>query len=212
MITATDTVSTMPVTAQATDRPLPLNAQYERELDRLAGNLLSSLTGVHPFCLLMMELGEGRNSSRWLATGVASVLGERLNRTVHVLSLAEGRNDRRSSSSALRPADAGTYVLESIATRANGRGESGTLAARLESLRETRQPVLLHLSDEQGLTDLLPCAEAIDGVVLLVRASRTRKASLHEVERQLSRAGMKALGCVLLDRVHPIPEKLYRLL
>ena len=210
MTTLTDMASTVSVAAKAVGAPMPMSAQHELELDRLAGNLLSSLTGVRPFCLLLMELGEGKNSSLWLTTGVASVFGDRLNGTVHVLSLQDAGSTKRPSPSAVRSATADNYVLESIA--AHGRGGSETLAARLGSLRQACQPVLLHLPNERGLADLLPHADAIDGVVLLVRASRTRKASLQDIERQLTRAGMKCFGCVLLDRIHPIPEKLYRLL
>jgi hypothetical protein len=48
-------------------------------------------------------------------------------------------------------------------------------------------------------------------VILLVRATQTRRATLAMLERQLAMGGTPLLGAVLLDRDYPIPENLYRL-
>lgn len=209
MTTLTDTAVTGPLTAERDEAPTSATLPVQREVDRLAANLLANISGAHPRCLLMMDVGEAGRSSLWLATSVASTLSETLRVNVHVLSM-----DREApgSPSSIRSAEKQGCTLEYIDPASSDRSGRGTLADRLSSLRVTNRPAIIHLAKDRELADLLPNGRAIDGVVLLVRASHTRRAALQAIVRQLAIAEVSLLGCVLLDRIHPIPEKLYKFL
>ena len=49
-----------------------------------------------------------------------------------------------------------------------------------------------------------------DGVVLVVRANVTRKASARKTQELLAAANVRLLGVVLSERTFPVPERLYR--
>jgi len=49
-----------------------------------------------------------------------------------------------------------------------------------------------------------------DGIILVLSAHRTRRASARKIKETLDAAQAHILGTVLSDRVFPIPEKLYR--
>ncbi len=180
-----------------------------REVHRLADTLLSGLSGAPARCLLMMDVGGARRSSLWLTTSVASNLMERLGTPVHVLSLetAAPRPSERSTWSA----DGRGCDPEFMAPSIGGNGV-GRLVERLNTFRGANEPVLLHSSRDEGLATCLLSTGNLDGVVLLVRASRTRRAVLQTAVQRLNLAGVPLLGCVLLDRTYPVPEKLYHLL
>jgi hypothetical protein len=53
-------------------------------------------------------------------------------------------------------------------------------------------------------------AQIADGVVLVVSAERTRRASARKIKEMLDAAQVRLLGAVLSDREFPIPERIYR--
>jgi len=53
-------------------------------------------------------------------------------------------------------------------------------------------------------------AQIADGVVLVVSAERTRRASACKIKEMLDAAQVRLLGAVLSDREFPIPERIYR--
>ena len=53
-------------------------------------------------------------------------------------------------------------------------------------------------------------AQIADGVVLVVSAERTRRASARRIKEMLDAAQVRLLGAVLSDREFPIPERIYR--
>ena len=53
-------------------------------------------------------------------------------------------------------------------------------------------------------------AQIADGVVLVVSAERTRRASARKIKDMLDAAQVRLLGAVLSDREFPIPERIYR--
>jgi len=55
-------------------------------------------------------------------------------------------------------------------------------------------------------------AQIADGVVLVVSAERTRRASACKIKEMLDAAQVRLLGAVLSDREFPIPERIYRCL
>ncbi len=195
-----------------------ITPQVQRQIDRLAASLASSNPASAnpasaPKCILMMEVGQGKDSSLWLATAAAAVLGAKVKQNVHVLSIeASPKSHPAARKHSMRFAGSRNFTLEQVENFPADRDRTGTVEERLASLRAANQPVIVYLAHGQDLADLLPNARAIDGVVLLVRASKARRAALLAVEHTLISAGIKLLGCVLLDRTYPIPEGLYRLL
>ena len=53
-------------------------------------------------------------------------------------------------------------------------------------------------------------AQISDGVVLVISAQRTRRASARKFKEMLEAAQVRLLGTVLSDREFPIPEGIYR--
>ncbi len=190
-----------------------ITPEVQRQVDRLAASLAPRNAASAPKCIVMMEVGESKDSSLWLATAVAAVLGARIKQNVHVLSIEAGGQARRvAKKPSLRFAGSRNFTLEQIENLYADRESAGTIADRIASLRAANQPVIIYLAQDQNLADLLPSAPVIDGVVLFVRAAKARRAALVAIEHRLAGAEMKLLGCVLLDRTYPIPDALYRLL
>jgi Mrp family chromosome partitioning ATPase len=52
--------------------------------------------------------------------------------------------------------------------------------------------------------------QVADGVVLVISAQRTRRASARKIKEMLEAAQVRLLGTVLSDREFPIPEGIYR--
>jgi hypothetical protein len=63
------------------------------------------------------------------------------------------------------------------------------------------------IADSHEARTMLPM---VDGIVLVVSARHTRKASARNVQRALESANARILGTVLIDRSFPIPENIYR--
>ncbi len=98
-------------------------------------------------------------------------------------------------------------------------GERGPAAVDTETLRELytrlREQFELVVVDcpavgEGGYSSLLP--EAVDGVILVVQAERTRPAVIGHAKDIIEQAGGQVLGAVLNRRTNYIPEFLYKLL
>jgi hypothetical protein len=53
-------------------------------------------------------------------------------------------------------------------------------------------------------------AQFADGVVLVLSAQRTRRATATQIKRMLEESQVRILGAVLTDREFPLPERLYR--
>lgn len=58
--------------------------------------------------------------------------------------------------------------------------------------------------------EFLATAQIVDGVVLVLSARYTRRATARNVKHSLESVGARVLGTVLLDRDFPIPENIYR--
>jgi hypothetical protein len=199
------------IVTKVTETASSITPQVQRQIDRLAASLASK--DAAPKCILMMEVGESKDSSLWIATAVAAVLGAKVKQNVHVLSIeAETKSRRAVKRPSLRFAGSRNFTLERIENLYADRESAGTITERISSLRAAKLPVIIYLAQDQSLADLLPSASSIDGVVLLVRASKARRAALLAIEHRLAAAQMKLFGAVLLDRTYPIPDALYRLL
>jgi hypothetical protein len=58
--------------------------------------------------------------------------------------------------------------------------------------------------------EAISMAQFADGVILVVSARHTRRATAHQVKEMLQAAQIRLLGTVLSDRAFPIPEAIYR--
>lgn len=58
--------------------------------------------------------------------------------------------------------------------------------------------------------EALAIAQIVDGVVLVLSARHTRRATARKVKHALESASVRILGAVLVDRAFPIPENIYR--
>lgn len=65
--------------------------------------------------------------------------------------------------------------------------------------RETAEYVIVDAPPVTAVADALAVAAAVDGVLLLVRAGRTRRAVAQRAKEQLLRVGANLLGVVLTD-------------
>jgi hypothetical protein len=189
-----------------------LTKQTQYEIERLTESVFYRKNGLHYRSVLMVDLG-GSTSSLWVATGVASVLGNALHKMVHVLAIGGNLSESQSAvgSSGSRPSTGGCF-LECIADPTSTSDGMNVLTDRLSALKADGLMAIVHLAQSKEPAVNLPRIEFVDGAILLVRAAQTHRASLEAIERQLSKAGTPLLGSVLLDRVYPIPEKLYRVL
>lgn len=65
--------------------------------------------------------------------------------------------------------------------------------------RETAEYVIVDAPPVTAVADALAVAAAVDGVLLIVRAGRTRRAAAQHAKEQLLRVGANLLGVVLTD-------------
>jgi hypothetical protein len=82
--------------------------------------------------------------------------------------------------------------------------------SRLAALRNEFEYLVIHgpvagISSETALL-----GELTDGIVLVLGAHTTRKASVRKVKESLQSGRSRILGTVLSGRLFPIPERLYR--
>ncbi len=202
-----DVAAASPFVTEAAKAPSTAALPAMPEVHRLAATLLPSLARNASSCLLLLDLGSAGTSSLWLASSVGSVLADSLKTPVHVLS-TDPESSREGAASTQARQWRGC-VVESFHAATTG---PGSLPERLAELRAAGQPVLLHAGRERALPEDLLQGGAVDAVVLLARAARTRRAALQTAVHRLSLTGVPLLGCVLLDRTYPVPEKLYQLL
>jgi hypothetical protein len=182
------------------------------QVERLTRDLFFDQNGLLRRSILMVDLGGSKTSSLWLATAVAAALGKSLRQTVHVLSVGSRAADIISAWKTKDSNATGDYVLESAGENGSGIYCSKGLSDRVPALRANGGCVIVHTSQLKERIGVLARAIPVDGVVLLVRAGKTRRAVIEAIARQLPSTGKPLLGSVLLDRIYPIPETLYRLL
>lgn len=212
MSTMSKTVSTSVIAVRPSAYRTSLSKQAQYEIERLTESLFYRKGGLHCRSILMVDLA-GNSSSRWVATGVASVLGKAIPHRVHVLAVGSNVSEIHPASEGNElDSYSGSCILECIADPTSRADGMNVLRDRLSAIKADGLTSIIHLPQSKQQVRNLPCMDFVDGVVLLVRAAQTRRAALEAIERQLARAGTPLLGSVLLDRDYPIPEKLYRLL
>ena len=131
---------------------------------------------------------------------------------IHVLSVLENSCDRSGRLAGVPSLKSPYCIVEEVHCHDLVHEGMKQVPRRLAEPREAGYPILIHVPRVTELPYVLAHSGAISSVVLLVRASRTRRAALTALERQIEAAGITMLGSVLLDRLHPLPKNLYRIL
>jgi hypothetical protein len=187
--------------------------EVHAELVRLTESLFFDNRVMCRRSIILAEAGTPRTSSLWLATGMAAILSNSVDNAVHVLAVeSSAKKDRLPAARAGISMATDKCVLERIPATTPRILGAGGLADRLSTLTANGIPVIVHLPDIGENFGVLARVGPVDGVVLLIRAAHSRRAPLELIQRQLTTARVPLLGSVLLDRIYPIPEKLYRIL
>ena len=148
------------------------------------------------------------------AVGTVGVMGE-FPRLIQASPTEEMSEER------IRPGN--TPPLRRIATRVHGnlwlvpgstRGGAGVSTASLHSyLGELRREFEYSIVEgpAYGMSaDATAMAQFADGIILVLSAQYTRRATARKIKQSLLGAQACLLGTVLIDRVFPIPQGLYR--
>ena len=83
-------------------------------------------------------------------------------------------------------------------------------ASRLVELRSEFEFAVIHGPVAGTSSEAALLAELADGIVLVLGAGSTRKASARKVKECLQAGSSRILGTVLSERVFPIPQRIYQ--
>ncbi len=84
------------------------------------------------------------------------------------------------------------------------------LSPLLEEMRRVYSFVVVDSASTLAAPETGPLAAAADGVVMVVRAGRSRRETVQKALHLLGKARCRLLGVVLNDRRYPIPSFIYR--
>ena len=155
-----------------------------------------------------------------ICMGVAATLAKEVSRDVALVGLSNDGPTRiemgepdlpngRQQCSPLR--ESAIHVRRNLwLLRPNeGNGASSFHAYLGEIRREFEYSVILAppAGDSNGAAMM---AQVADGLVLVLSAGRTRRATACRIRRSLDDAQVRLLGVVLSDREFPIPDRIYR--
>ena len=180
-----------------------------RKLRRVASGLARYAAQPERRAIAVLEVDSAEHSSLWMTRGLAAALGTMLKEPVAVLAVKSGRAAEESPRRSEDTADALPSVEFLIPA---SEGCAMPVAERLEQLQASGRTVLLHLSHDAAWNIVSLDEGCCAGVVLITRASRTRKAAVERLQERLRQLAMPVLGAVLLGHKESVPERLYRLL
>jgi hypothetical protein len=80
----------------------------------------------------------------------------------------------------------------------------------LAQIRSEFEYAILEGPPAAGSNEATAMAQFADGVVLVLSAQRTRRATASQIKKMLEKSQARLLGTVLTDREFPLPERLYR--
>lgn len=84
------------------------------------------------------------------------------------------------------------------------------LETRMEKLRMEFDYSVLRLPPAASCSEAVFLGRLSDGVILVVEANSTRRATAQRVKEMLHAGNVRILGTVLSERTFPIPERLYQ--
>jgi Mrp family chromosome partitioning ATPase len=86
---------------------------------------------------------------------------------------------------------------------------SDRMRLRLAELKEEFDYVLIDTNSVSMGNETVALGRAADGVVLILKASSSRRDSARQTVQQFENAGVRVLGAVLNQRTFPIPASIY---
>jgi Mrp family chromosome partitioning ATPase len=89
---------------------------------------------------------------------------------------------------------------------------SSQMRTRLAELRNEFEYVILDAPPLSAYSDTVVLGQMADGLIMIVEANATRRATAMKVTETLRSNRVSVLGAVLNKRTYPIPSKLYKML
>lgn len=80
----------------------------------------------------------------------------------------------------------------------------------LAELETEFHTILVAAGPVQNCPDTMMLCQTVSGVILVIKANATRRATARKLKEDLEALQVPLLGAVLNDRTYPIPESLYR--
>jgi receptor protein-tyrosine kinase len=102
------------------------------------------------------------------------------------------------------------WLMPSGSIEGNLHAHADRCRARFAELREEFNYVLVSAPSLSRESEATLLGQLADGIVLILQANRTRRASVRQAKERLETAQVQILGAVLDQRTFPIPEFLYR--
>ncbi len=107
----------------------------------------------------------------------------------------------------------GNLWLASARAWTDGRGaivSPDCVRRQILEMREHSKQVLISAPPVNLYPDAMMLGQIADGVILVLKANSTRRATVASVQKVLEASKVRLLGAILTDRTFPIPESLYR--
>ncbi len=179
--------------------------------------------GVHPVRQVVFSALDPETEVRSICRRVGETLAPEIDGRVavvgsypRVISSSDGKHERLGEDDESTPLlQFATHVRENLWLVPDGaRGGNSDLPVSWDSfLDEVRRE--FEYSIVQGPAagesdEATEMAQAADGVILVLSAQHTRRATARKIKQMLEAAHANILGTVLSDRVFPIPEAIYR--
>jgi len=101
------------------------------------------------------------------------------------------------------------WLLPAIGS-ASDTGSTASLHSYLGELRREFEYSIVEAPAAGESNEVTAMAQFADGIILVLSAQRTRRASARQIKDVLQGAKANILGTVLSDRMFPIPERIYR--
>jgi len=99
----------------------------------------------------------------------------------------------------------------SASVSSNGvRVTTASLHSYLGELRREFEYSIVEASGDGMSNDATAMAQFADGIILVLSAQRTRRITAQRIKQALESSQARLLGTVLIDRVFPIPQSIYR--
>jgi protein-tyrosine kinase len=232
----TSTVPTEPVASSAAppiqNSPLELsaNAAQRDELGKLVQRIFlqSETQAVRSVLFSGTEQGNGCS---WTCARAAEILASQVSASVCVvdanlrspgLHKEFGVENHHGLSDSLLIADPiGSFIhsvrpnLFLLSCGADPAGSQSLLSSdrmrfRMAELTKEFDYVLIDGTSVNTGNEAVSLGRAVDGVVLILKASSSRRDSVRETIQELKNASVRVLGAVLNQRTFPIPEGLYK--
>lgn len=177
-------------------------ADAQKPVRQVVISAIERETDVQSICGQIAELLAQQTSRRIALAGDTA--------TLQGLDLSPGVQDQNSAVPLQRFAtrvNANVWRLPS--PRAAGM-TNGTLHSYLAQIRKQFDYSIIELPVIGDSHQAHAMAEFADGIILVVSAQHTRRATACKVMESLASTRTRILGTVLSDRVFPIPEAIYR--